>query len=270
MRDLVGNREEDFESTFGLHGKLIWVVGGAGYLGQSVVKMLASAGARVICADLGSKSKDFVGQAGLFPQVIPVSLDIAEEEQVEAFTSLLSSEFGVPDGVVNLTYAASGKAFADLTATDFDRVNQVGLTAGFVFGRKVCDLMAQAGGGSYVTFGSMYGMVSPDPAVYEAPMNPNPIEYGVGKAGIVQLTKYFAMQYGRQHVRCNCLSPGPFPNPEVQDSHPEFVQRLADKTLLKRVGKAHEVAGAVCFLLSSASSFMTGHNLVVDGGWTTW
>ncbi|WP_209329799.1 SDR family oxidoreductase [Lunatimonas salinarum] len=269
MHDKASHSEEDFESAFGLRGKLFWVLGGAGYLGQSLVKMLASAGARVICADLGSKSKDFVGQEELFPQVIPVSLDIAEEEQVEAFTSLLSSEFGVPNGVVNLTYAASGKAFADLSAADFNRVNEIGLTAGFVFGRKVCELMAQAGGGSFVTFGSMYGMVSPDPAVYEAPMNPNPIEYGVGKAGIIQLTKYFAMQYGKRGVRCNCVSPGPFPGPEVRHSHPEFVQRLADKTLLKRVGRAHEVAGAVCFLLSSASSFMTGHNLVVDGGWTT-
>ncbi|MCC5938346.1 MAG: SDR family oxidoreductase [Lunatimonas sp.] len=270
MRDMAGTREADFESIFDLRGKLIWVVGGAGYLGQSVVKMLASAGARVVCADLADRSKAFVSQAGLFPQVIPVSLDIAEEEQVEAFVSLLSAELGVPDGAVNLTYAASGKAFDDLTAADFNRVNEVGLTAAFVFGRKVCDLMAQAGGGSFVTFGSMYGMVSPDPAAYPAKMNPNPIEYGVSKAGIIQMTNYFAMQYGKRGVRCNCVSPGPFPSPEVQESHPEFVQRLAEKTLLKRVGKAPEVAGAVCFLLSPASSFMTGHNLVVDGGWTTW
>jgi NAD(P)-dependent dehydrogenase (short-subunit alcohol dehydrogenase family) len=262
--------QNSFSQLFGLQGKVFWVIGGAGYLGSAVVKVLADAGARVICADLGEKSKAFVQENGLSPQVIPISLDLTKEDQVGDFVSVLTNALGIPDGVVNLSYASTSKRFDELSATDFDQVNQGGITSSFVFGRLACDMMAQQGEGSMVMFSSMYGTVAPDPHIYEAPMNPNPIEYGVGKAGIIQMTKYFAMHYGPKGVRCNCISPGPFPNTSVKESNPEFVQRLGKKTFLGRVGEANEVAGAVCFLLSPAASYITGHNLVVDGGWTSW
>lgn len=270
MPDPYTEQENGFDALFGLQGKVIWVVGGAGYLGSAIVKLLVSAGAQVVCADLGDKSKDFVGKNGLYPKVVPVALDITEEGQVEDFVSVLSNSLGIPDGVVNLSFASTAKKFEDLTAAEFDKVNQGGITSSFVFGRKACDLMAQQGAGSMVLFSSMYGMVTPNPSVYDPPQNPNPIEYGVGKAGIIQMTKYFAMHYGPKGLRCNCVSPGPFPNPDVHKAKPDFVGKLAEKTLLGRVGKASEVAGAVCFLLSPAASYITGHNLVVDGGWTSW
>jgi NAD(P)-dependent dehydrogenase (short-subunit alcohol dehydrogenase family) len=116
----------------------------------------------------------------------------------------------------------------------------------------------------------MYGSVSPDPRVYEAPMNVNPVEYGVGKAGIIQLTRYLAVHYGKFNVRCNCISPGPFPNPNVQQQHPEFVARLANKVPMGRVGSAEEIAGAATFLVGNGATFITGQNLFVDGGWTAW
>ena len=101
-------------------------------------------------------------------------------------------------------------------------------------------------------------------------MTKNPIEYGVGKAGIIQMTRYLAVHWGRQNVRCNCILPGPFPNPNVQRDQPAFVDRLAQKTPMGRIGKADEVAAAVAFLLSDASSYITGQQLPVDGGWTIW
>jgi NAD(P)-dependent dehydrogenase (short-subunit alcohol dehydrogenase family) len=130
--------------------------------------------------------------------------------------------------------------------------------------------MASRGSGSIVLFSSMYGSVSPDPRLYEAPMNPNPVEYGVGKAGIQQLARYLAVHYGPRGVRCNAISPGPFPNPAVQAAQPAFIDRLAQKVPLGRVGQSSEIAGAVVFLLSDAASFITGQNLAVDGGWTIW
>ena len=130
--------------------------------------------------------------------------------------------------------------------------------------------MAERGSGSLVLFSSMYGTVSPDPSIYEAPMNPNPVEYGVGKVGIQQLTRYLAVHFGKSGVRCNAISPGPFPNPTIQANQPAFIDRLSKKVPLGRVGQSPEIAGAVAFLLSDASTFITGQNLAVDGGWTVW
>jgi NAD(P)-dependent dehydrogenase (short-subunit alcohol dehydrogenase family) len=258
------------EDLFGLDGKVVWVIGGAGYLGQPVVHLLARTGAKVICADLDNRAFEFVQSAKFGSAVIPWSLDISKSERVKAFVKDQISEFGRPNGFVNMAFASTSKKLEELSEADFDQVNHTGLTSSFFLAREVGSEMAKNGGGSMVLFSSMYGMLAPDFHVYESPMNPNPIEYGVGKAGIIQMTKYLAMHYGRKNVRCNCISPGPFPNLSVQQKHVDFMGRLEGKTFLGRVGAAKEIAGSVCFLLSDLSSFTTGHNLVVDGGWTCW
>ena len=258
------------EKIFGLKDKTIWVIGGAGYLGQSVVSLLADAGAKVVCADMQNKAHDFVASAGLSANVFPASLDISNETMLKEFIQEHMNQHGCPDGLVNMTFASTSKKMEALTSGDFDQASHTGLTASFLLARAVGREMSSNGGGSMVFFSSMYGMVAPDSKIYKEPMNPNPIEYGVGKAGIIQMAKYMAMHYGSKNVRCNALSPGPFPNPAVQEQYPEFVERLADKTFLGRIGRPEEIAGAVCFLLSDASSFISGQNLVVDGGWTSW
>lgn len=123
-------------------------------------------------------------------------------------------------------------------------------------------------GSSIVLFASMYGLVSPDPTIYEKPMNPNPMDYGVGKAAVVQMTKYLAVFWGPKGIRVNAIAPGPFPNPTVQKDHPQFIERLAKKVPLGRVGRADEISGAVVYLASDASTFMNGNILKIDGGWT--
>ncbi len=101
-------------------------------------------------------------------------------------------------------------------------------------------------------------------------MNPNPIEYGVNKAGIRQMARYLAVHYGPMGVRCNSISPGPFPNATIQERDPAFVSRLSSKVPMGRVGNPAEIAGSVAFLLGEDSSFITGIDLPVDGGWTAW
>ena len=256
------------KSDFSLEDKIIWVIGGAGYLGTSIVKELLCRKSTVVCADIDQRSYTLANNLDCPENLIPVTLDVRNEKDIVVFARGHADSVGIPDGLVVLTYGASGKNLEEMSASDFDEAGHLGTTATFLLARTAGNIMKERGKGSIVLFSSMYGMVSPDPGIYKPPMNVNPIEYGVGKAGIIQMTKYLAVYWGKSGVRCNCISPGPFPNERVQGDHPGFVNRLAEKVPMGRVGLAHEIAGPALFLLSDQSSFVTGHNLVVDGGWT--
>jgi len=255
---------------YSLQARTTWVIGGAGYLCASIVEKLLEQGCHVICADLEDHVDKLADRLGDPDGLIPVTLDAREEIDIHRFAANQAAETGIPDGLVVLTYGASGKQLKELTAEDFDQASQLGITSTFLLARAAGDLMVNAGKGSIVLFSSMYGLVSPDPRIYEPPMQVNPIEYGVGKAGIIQMTRYLAVHWAGSGLRVNCISPGPFPNENVQKQHPGFIDRLAHKVPLGRIGLPEEIAGPVLFLLSDASSYVTGHNLVVDGGWTVY
>ncbi|MDR1096706.1 MAG: SDR family oxidoreductase [Tannerella sp.] len=255
---------------FSLKGRNIWVIGGAGYLGRPVVELLADVGAMPLCCDLNDRAKDFVSSCNLQGLVTPVNIDTSNEKSIVEFVNEQISSGGIPDGIVNLSYASTSKPMEELTKEDFDSVNE-SISSTFMLTKEAGKYMASLHKGSIVLFSSMYGNVSPYPDVYDGlDMNKNPIEYGTGKAAIIQMTKYLAVHWGKQNVRCNCISPGPFPNPAVQKEHPEFIERLSGKSPMGRIGKSEEIAGIVAFLLSDAASYITGQNIMVDGGWTVW
>ncbi|WP_374625720.1 SDR family NAD(P)-dependent oxidoreductase [Devosia sp.] len=257
--------------AFDLSGRAFLVVGGAGYLGTPTGELIARLGGDVVIADISAEKTEVAVAAieavGGTGKVSGLSIDIADEASILAVVRQAAAR-GNLGGVVMSTSGASGKRLDDLTAEDFDRANRINLTGTFLLAREAARHMGQ--GGSIVLYSSMYGVVAPVMANYPPPMPPNPIEYGAGKAGIVQMVKYLAAHYGRSGIRVNAIVPGPFPHPATVAANPEFIGNLERATMLGRIGAQHETAGPTAFLLSPASSYVTGHVLTVDGGWTAW
>ena len=134
--------------------------------------------------------------------------------------------------------------------------------------REILPYLRENQGGKIINVASMYGMVAPDFAAYEQhPQFLNPPHYGAAKAAVIQLTKYFASYLGPENIKVNCVSPGAFPSASVQQSS-GFITELEIRSPLGRIGRPQDLAGAFVFLSAAASDFVTGHNLVVDGGWT--
>jgi gluconate 5-dehydrogenase len=129
--------------------------------------------------------------------------------------------------------------------------------------------MKRQNAGSIINIASMYGIVSPNPALYRGTEFFNPANYGSGKAAIIQFSRYTACFFAKYGIRVNAISPGAFPNQKVQKDQ-IFLERLCEKVPLGRIGQPEELKGAVVFLASRAASYITGINLVVDGGWTAW
>jgi NAD(P)-dependent dehydrogenase (short-subunit alcohol dehydrogenase family) len=253
-----------------LEGKNIWVTGGAGYLGSAITTELDAQCAKVVCFDLPGRAEALISEQKL-TRTVALSLDVNNASDLPAIVDRTIATHGLPDGVVHLVTASSaGKRLEELSPDEFRRTFDLALTPTFVLCRELAERMKVRGSGSIVLFSSMYGMVAPDPKIYHAPMAPNPIDYGASKAATLQLSRYLAVHYGPHGVRFNCVTPGPFPNPNVQRNHTTFVHALSQKTALRRIGQNREIIGPTLFLLTDSASFVTGHSLVVDGGWTIW
>jgi NAD(P)-dependent dehydrogenase (short-subunit alcohol dehydrogenase family) len=257
---------------FNFHGKVALLAGGAGYLSVPSCHGLAEHGANLMVADRNQSALDSLvkdlGRTYPASKICGLPFDIAAEESIREVIARTVQTFGKLDILINATYSSIGKLVDELTGPEFDASLHVNVTGSFLLAREASRVMQS--GASMVLYSSMYGQISPDPRIYHDPIKPNPIEYGVGKAALEQMVRYLAVAWAPRNIRVNAIAPGPFPHQHQQGAYPEWMTLLAAKVPLGRIGLQHEVAGAVLFLASDEASYVTGHTLNVDGGWTAW
>ena len=270
---------------FSLDGRVAIVTGATGLLGRHHARALARAGASVVVTDVDEErcrafAAELAREAEREGAAIGVAADVTKKPSVEALLGATLARFGGVDVLVNNAAVndmfESPQAGAELSKFEnyplelWQRSLDVNVTGTFLCAQVVGAEMARRGRGSIVNIASTYGIVAPDQAIYERPDGTQSFfksaAYPATKGAVISLTRFVAAYWGKAGVRCNCISPGGVEN--AQDAH--FVESYARRTPLGRMSQPTELAGALVFLASDASSYVTGSNVVVDGGWTAW
>lgn len=255
---------EKFEKI-ALENKTVAITGGYGYLGEGIALSMEAHGANVyvLGRDKAKFDEKFASTSIQFQQC-----DISSEESiVNALKTIYDTE-GQIDAMVN-------NAFYLSPSTNQETISEESWSGGIDGSLNSVHRCIKAvipylktTKGKIINVASMYGIVAPDMELYsDCPEHTNPAVYGVAKAGVIQMTKYYSSLLGKYEINVNSVSPGPFPNVNTQMNQ-DFVRKLELKTSLNRIGSQRDIGGAFVFLASNASDFITGHNLVVDGGWT--
>lgn len=261
------------DGIFALDDRGVVVTGGGGHLGRAITLALARAGAFVVAMGRTSGSLESVVEMSdcLAGRVVPCLGDVSRSDDIQKAMDLIKSSEKRLCGWINNAFEDTASALGDLERNAVELSVSSGLIDPMmIIDQVVAEMHNHGRGGSIVNIASMYGLVSPDPTAYAtSPHYHNPPAYGAAKAGLIQHTRYAAVHLAKQGIRVNAISPGPFPGPAVQQDK-AFIEALASRTPMGRIGEPDELAGAVVFLISDASSYMTGQNLIVDGGWTAW
>ncbi|NUM53850.1 MAG: SDR family oxidoreductase [Candidatus Hydrogenedentes bacterium] len=254
--------------SFSLAGRVAVVTGGAGLYGQQIVRALAEAGAGVYVASRNVESLHALAESLVAAghTITPVHFDQGDEKSIIALRDCVLDSSGRVDVLVNNAVLRPMKeGYAD-SVDAFSESMNVNATGLFAITRAFGDAMAGQRQGSIINIGSIQGMVGPDAAIYRGTeMHGWYPDYFFHKGGMINFTRFVASFYGANGVRCNCVSPGGFRTPNHSE---RFVEQYSERTFLGRMANATDLMGAVVFLASDASSYITGVNLPVDGGYT--
>ena len=259
------------EELYRLDGKVAVVSGGAGLIGAKLCEILSEAGADIVMVDNNaalaaaeaSRVADMTGR-----RVLARTIDITREAQVKELAREVYGDLGRCDILINAAHYKGGVFFAPLAQYPLEAwkdVLAVNLTGTFLMCRELGSRMFAGAGGVIVNVSSTYGLVSPDPRIYAETGINSPISYAATKSGLINMTRYIAIHW-RPKVRANVLAPGGV----EADQAPEFIRNYCDRTPLGRMARRDDYQGAILFMCSDASAYMTGAIVTVDGGWTAW
>lgn len=259
-------------SDYRLGGKTILLTGASGMLGSHFAGALYNAGANVILADL-----DYAGCLKLKNKIAKDSrrlfareLDITDEKSVKECLDAAIKKFKRLDGLVNnAVYRPTAESFTSRSLANFRKATDVNVNGNFLMTRETAKIMKKQKSGVIVKIGSIYGVVAHDPSIYPGAKEANAEYYAFHKGGLINFTRYLAALLGRHNIRVNALSPGGiFFDEDQRMRNKAFVSNFSKRVPLGRFARPEEICGPLIFLLSDESRYVTGHNLIVDGGWT--
>jgi NAD(P)-dependent dehydrogenase (short-subunit alcohol dehydrogenase family) len=272
---------DSFKELFNLTGKTAVVTGALGIIGRKVCSGLAEFGANVVVVDLDSTevknfANDLAKRYGV--ETIGLACNIAEPDQVEEMVRLAVDKMGQINILLNNAASKSKDLdaffapFEEYSLQQWREVMSVNLDGMFLVAKEVGkQLIKQGRGGSIIQTSSIYGIMGPDHRIYEGSYYMNrpissPAVYSASKGGVVALTKYLSTYWARHKIRVNTLTPGGVESGQNE----EFKMRYSSRIPLGRMAKANDMVGAVLYLASDASEYVTGQNIIVDGGLHAW
>jgi len=258
-----------------LRDRVALITGGAGHIGHVIGESLAELGASVAVLDIdqtaaGAGASEIAHSYKV--KTLAMAVDLTDITAVQSAPKRVVAEFGRLDIVIHsAAYGGDTRfpgwavPFDEQTIEAWDRALRVNLTSAFALAQAARQPLIDSGHGSIVLISSIYGLVGPDMSLYEGTTMNNPAGYGASKGGLLQLMRYLATVLAPQ-IRVNAISPGGVWRQQAEQFHARYQSR----TPLGRMATEEDLKGAAAYLSSDLSSYVTGHNLVVDGGWTVW
>ena len=261
-------------TLFSLKNKIAIVTGGSGFFGTPISIALAEAGATVIVASRNvQKCQDFAATIRADGFVAEgMALDLEDEKSIRAFVGEVKAKYGRIDVLVNNAVSREGfKNLEDIDRDSWEKAQRINSTGMVLITQAVVRIMVSQQSGSIINISSIQGAVGPNFPVYGSTGMTSPVNYTYDKWGMVGFTKWLANYYGKYNIRANCISPGGYgPGVAQMSGKEEFVENYKRLTPLGRFANDDDIKGPIVFMASDASSFITGQNLLVDGGWTSW